>query len=62
MTAHVSKTDALANIIDNVDGEVTAPRSALKLDLANLVVALDELNNWSLPAGSPVTGLVKPLI
>jgi hypothetical protein len=62
MSTHVSKTEALATIVDYVDDEVTAPRSALRLDLANLIVALDELDNWPLPAGSPVASQVHPLI
>src|SRR5689334_659797 len=53
---------ALSHIVDAVDAHVVGQQSVPRVDIANLVVALSELSQRTLPTGSPVTGALTPLI
>jgi hypothetical protein len=57
-----SISSTLSDIVDAVDARVKAQQSVPRLDMANLVVALNELKERPLPAGSPVASTVTPLI
>lgn len=55
-------SSTMQDILDAVDNQVINQQSVPRQDVANLMVALSDLAETPLPAGSPVKGQVTPLI